>query len=574
MTTLSDAKLSALETLTGATGHVNDLEQLYLSQLVTGPAVSDTIQDLWDQVFTEAAIPAGQFNDRWFAYMDFILAPATENAYMDRQREYWDGGGTPLGPPLPQPGNLRHEFDAGQLATLFSHPTLNFKPSDGGTVFRWLNLGTDGTQLEEALGNPAPRFIENPTGLNPITAPSVLRFDASKLEQLLATIAAGLPSGVGTGYAIAIVLRGREDPPITSRAFTWGDSVVANNRILGAGVRAPANDFGDVLLNSNVVVTEQPPFTTPMTPFNWFGFVGTVLDDGSGIQDNFIAARRGLTPFTGTINSQASQGRPAALDRFIVGNQSSGGVPWDGDIAKIWVWDVGFIQADVDQMLTYLDFFYPDPPLTSFPAAGIPTLPPATPAPTTVTHVRTPASSGPDTIEGILPNIIELFSDAWSNQGVYAGYWFKEQAPGVLLGAGQPTFQTTKVGNAVFADAKATVRPNIAANFGPQLDGLTIEILYDVTWDEGLLVTGVGFEWGPNTIVELPTDGTSNWEALGLRRGDIIRIENSSFADEDGMIQGLQNPQGGGNRIFTFFNAHGNSGLDTADIRLLRRPTV
>lgn len=100
MTTLSDAKLAALQTLTGTTGHVNDLEALYLSQLITGPAVSDTIQDLWDQVFTEAAIPAGQFNDRWYAYMDFILAPATQDGYNGRSQEYWDGGGTPLVPPF------------------------------------------------------------------------------------------------------------------------------------------------------------------------------------------------------------------------------------------------------------------------------------------------------------------------------------------------------------------------------------------------------------------------------------------------------------------------------------------
>ena len=75
MTTLTDAKLATLETLTGNTGHVQDLEREYLLLLVTGPVVANTIDDLWFQVFDEASIPAGHFNDRFYAYTGKAAPP-------------------------------------------------------------------------------------------------------------------------------------------------------------------------------------------------------------------------------------------------------------------------------------------------------------------------------------------------------------------------------------------------------------------------------------------------------------------------------------------------------------------
>lgn len=570
MTTLADAKLAALETLTGNTGHVNDLEAEYLVLL---GASASTVVDMWHEVFDNAAIAAGQHNDRWMAYMDSILSPATEDQYNDREREFWDGGGTPIGPPLPFAANVRHCFDFGDLSKLFSLATCTgFKPNNtGNPIGCILNDGSDGTPLVTQANPTSPQLVLDPTGLK---VSSVVRFDAAKLQDLLATIAAGLPSGVGTGYAVAIVLRGREDPPITSRAFTWGDSVAANTRILGAGVRAPANDFGDTLLNSNVIVTEQPPFTQVMVPYNWFAFVGTVSDDGSGIQDNFISARRGLTPFTGVINSQASQGRPIALDRFIVGNQSSGGVPWDGDVAKIWVWDVGILQAGVDQMLTYLDFFYPEAPLLAFPAAGIQTLP-GIESTILFSGETVPAGAAMD-VEGVTPNSLILTGDAWVNHGIYPGDTIFETA-GTNLGLVPYLVQKLKI--TVGFNDTADLKPAIPGNFGPFSNppGMVLEVRYDPTEDRGLLATSVDFDWVLTRTIQLPADGTSNWEALGMVEGDILRFENSdTFADTDERVTGFFLPQGGGNRAMQLarFQTVPFVGNNIADIRLIRRAVV
>lgn len=148
MTTLADSKLSALETLTGNTGHINDLEAEYLVLL---GATALTIVDMWHEVFDNAAIPAGQHNDRWMAYMDSILSPATEDAYNDREREFWDAGGTPLVPALPPAlANLIHWYDFDDLTTLFQDLAGSTPVTTPGQFIRRVNdKGTVGTDLTD-----------------------------------------------------------------------------------------------------------------------------------------------------------------------------------------------------------------------------------------------------------------------------------------------------------------------------------------------------------------------------------------------------------------------------------------
>jgi hypothetical protein len=162
MSALPDAKLNALETLTGATGHVNDLEYAYLILLGAMPA---DIYGMWGQVFDAAAIPAGQFNDRWYAYMDFILAPATEDGYNDREREYWDGGGTPIGPVFPSPpavANLSHWWNATLAAKVWADAAGTIPATPGGLMERQDDDGLNSLFLSEVgLGVPTWSTVAN-----------------------------------------------------------------------------------------------------------------------------------------------------------------------------------------------------------------------------------------------------------------------------------------------------------------------------------------------------------------------------------------------------------------------------
>lgn len=143
MTTLSDAKLTALETLTGNTGHVNDLEQEYLLLLVTGPVLSSTIDGLWDQVFTEAAIPAGQFNDRAVQYIKSIHGAPPSEDYNAHWQFYWEQGGTPIGPVVapPSTGTLIHWFDVSDPATVFQDVAGTIAAADGLPIRHMTNKG-------------------------------------------------------------------------------------------------------------------------------------------------------------------------------------------------------------------------------------------------------------------------------------------------------------------------------------------------------------------------------------------------------------------------------------------------
>jgi hypothetical protein len=90
MSHVNDLKLSALETLTGTTGHINDLTVTWLLTAVVS-AVGNQINDLWRQLFLENGATSEDFNtaaSEFLALLGFTSGDLNQNWY-----DYWSGGG-------------------------------------------------------------------------------------------------------------------------------------------------------------------------------------------------------------------------------------------------------------------------------------------------------------------------------------------------------------------------------------------------------------------------------------------------------------------------------------------------
>lgn len=88
MATLNDVKLTALETLTSNTGHVNDLELEWL-QTVTSETTG-TINDLWLKFLEDEGYTSGTLQDRQMEYWGDLMYTGTWN---DRAIQFWAAGG-------------------------------------------------------------------------------------------------------------------------------------------------------------------------------------------------------------------------------------------------------------------------------------------------------------------------------------------------------------------------------------------------------------------------------------------------------------------------------------------------
>lgn len=66
--TVNDEKLNKLETALSKVGHISDLEVEWLQSLHVS-VTSDNINTAWDQYFDSQLIPAGQRNDRAYAWL-------------------------------------------------------------------------------------------------------------------------------------------------------------------------------------------------------------------------------------------------------------------------------------------------------------------------------------------------------------------------------------------------------------------------------------------------------------------------------------------------------------------------
>ncbi len=161
MTTLQDAKLATLEAQLATTGHVNDLELLWVQAL---GATSGSIVDGWWEVFDAAAIAPGQFNDRAVAYITSVVGAPPSDDYNEAWRWYWENA--TLGPPVPTPpfptvAPLTHWFDFTDASTVFSDFAGTIPAVDGDSIRYVANKGQDGTALQQASPINAPEYRTN-----------------------------------------------------------------------------------------------------------------------------------------------------------------------------------------------------------------------------------------------------------------------------------------------------------------------------------------------------------------------------------------------------------------------------
>lgn len=84
-----DHKLATLETLTGQTGTIDDLENIFLNVQVVAPK-GVHVHDLWLQFFLENGATTPQQNDAAFEYLG---AQGHTGALSDRWHDFWEAGG-------------------------------------------------------------------------------------------------------------------------------------------------------------------------------------------------------------------------------------------------------------------------------------------------------------------------------------------------------------------------------------------------------------------------------------------------------------------------------------------------
>ena len=341
MSALPDSKLGALETLTGSTGAVQDLEAAYLVLLGATPS---TIYDMWMEVFDTAAIPAGHFNDRWMAYMDSVLAPATEDAYNDREREYWDGGGTPIGPVVPVPpalANLQHWFDLTDNSTVWADVGRTI-PATHGSIVRVIDNKGTSTLLLKLDGNSGaigfPLYaVSSLNGLNTM-GDSVAR-------NILGQVGGGNISGP-TGMAMAAVGRQRTIPVASANVrFSWDNTQVD---IDGEG------DFsaGNWVLKSNGAGTLDS--LQPVNAFEWNYAYGSYATG----DNNYKAGG------SAELNDAGAYAQIGDFRAVFFGVD-------DSDWAESMVWDRPLTPAERTALVAYFDAKYGALPITAPPPAAV-----------------------------------------------------------------------------------------------------------------------------------------------------------------------------------------------------------
>lgn len=108
MTHRNDDKASALATLTGSTGHVDDLETEWLLSAVTTP-VSAQVNDLWMELFVQQGVSATDFNG---AAYEFLGDLGYTGALPNRWAAYWKAGGGGVTPAY-EPGMMTFDGSSG-----------------------------------------------------------------------------------------------------------------------------------------------------------------------------------------------------------------------------------------------------------------------------------------------------------------------------------------------------------------------------------------------------------------------------------------------------------------------------
>ncbi len=335
MTTRSDAKLDALETVTGNTGHVLDLEAEYLVSL--GATPSKAIVDQWFEVFDNAGTPAGAFNDRFMSYMATILALASSSDLAqrnDREIAFWlnVGGGAPVVPVPPAAANLLHWFDFTDAPTVFQDVGGTVLATNGSNVRNVTNKGSDGQAMVDA--GTVPKYIFGViNGLNALD---------DSATAVLATIMAN--GSDAAGFTFASVAR-RTDSLFGAAPFAGWDFVTELNHAsltaTGWRTRVP----GDALFNTGKAdVTDE-----------WVWNYGAI--DAAG---NRAIQTSGAPPIGGAGTYGAVAGGESL--QFLGGN---------GQLAEFLIWDRALTPTELTALVAYFDAkftmmpFIPIPPAVS-----------------------------------------------------------------------------------------------------------------------------------------------------------------------------------------------------------------
>jgi len=471
-------------------------------------------------------------------------------------------GVTPIPPTptaFPQPSRVIHDFDFGDQSQMLAGGAFNFPIQDGGGITRILNKGTDGTSLDySGVSTEAPTWIQDPTGLP--AGSGAARFEITKNTELFKNIV----SDPGGNLSVAMIFKGMEEPNPGMNQMFWGTTGPQN--ALGMNYRAPPNNVGSALLYGQSMQAEPPP-ATALISYNWYMVVGSV-----DTAFNFYAQKTGSIPFTVT---GISGNGPGPNKIFRLGDRDDAARQFGGDIARVWVWDTKLTLAEGQQMLDWGDENY-----GPFSYNGIPTLPPI--QNDILDTVGVPLS-GTDDIEGFAPDKLFVTSN-WDVFGVFAGDTIEQNttfSPNVDMTG---KFLVEKVTSDLQFHDTVIVSPHSISAFGPYIGiafppptNFALDILYDSTADLGLLALQLTLNWF-STLIQLPTDGVSNWESYGVVPGDILRFENSlNHGPLDIRVRGFQGSQGGGGKDIQIpagsIPGLPYLGADISDVRLIKRAT-
>lgn len=345
MTTLADAKLTALETATGNTGHVNDLEAEYLVSI--GATAGKAIVDQWFEVFDAAAIAPGHFNDRFMAYMAVILALAssTELAQRnDREIIFWQNLG---GAPAPQPpafANVQHWFDFSDGAAVFSDQAGTVPAVLGGPIRHVVNKGTDGTPGTTTDPDPTTVTLEHGMVVNNL--PVTIGRSLDSVHNLPLSTPAG--GGAG-GSAFALVVRANQPMVASRNIFSWGG--MGGNILGNAGGPSPAPwqvsiSGGAIISTAKTVIADE--------------WVSIVVSKDGGTQDYFsrVSGTPELNSSPSAYSPVAAGGQPFPL--FGSGND-------EVELGELIVWDRALTLSERDAVEAYLDTKYGTLPFIPLP---------------------------------------------------------------------------------------------------------------------------------------------------------------------------------------------------------------
>jgi hypothetical protein len=342
MTTLQDAKLATLQAQLATTGHVNDLELLWVQAL---GATSGSIVDGWWEVFDAAAIPPGQFNDRAVAYIVSVAGAPPSDDYNEHWRHYWLNA--TLGPaPPPAFANVQHWFDFTDLATVFSDQAGTVPSVLGGAIRHVVNKGLDGTPATTTDGDATTVTLLD----SGIVVGGVERTIGQSLDSTHAlTLNHALPGGA-SGAAFAMLVRAEQAMTAARTIFAWGG--MGANMVGNAGGPDPA-PWNFSISGGGFIVSAKP-----VVPFEW---VSIIVSKDGGTQDYF--SRVSGTP---ELNSSPSPYSPVTfpgpgMTIFSTGNDIV-------ELGELIIWDRALTLAERDAATAYFDTKYGTLPFIDVPS--------------------------------------------------------------------------------------------------------------------------------------------------------------------------------------------------------------